>query len=111
MRKATGYVPVSWRKPPRKITPSKRKALLAKRDAWLREIRPTSLFHILFDVLPGVYFFAKNRRGELMFTSGASRNLYRLPDEAAVIGLTDFDLNPPDMAQSYINDDAFIYVT
>lgn len=111
MRKATGFVPVSWRNPPRKLTLSKRRALLAKRDAWLREIRPTSLFHLLFDVVPGVFFFAKNRRGELMFTCRASRNLYHLADEAAVIGLTDFDLNPPDMAQSYTNDDARIYAT
>jgi len=111
MRKATSYVPLSWRKPLPRITPGKRRALLAKRDAWLREIDPTSLFHRLLDLIPGVYFFAKNRRGELMFTSQANRELHHINDEAAVIGLTDFDLNPPDMAQSFVNDDERIYAT
>src|SRR5687768_2718303 len=111
MRKATSYQPPSWGKPLPRITPGQRKARLAKRDAWLREIDPASLFHRLLDLIPGVYFFAKNRRGELMFTSEASRNLLHISEEAAVIGLTDFDLNPPDMAQSFVNDDEQIYAT
>jgi AraC-like DNA-binding protein len=35
--------------------------------------------------------------------------LYRLHDEASFIGLTDFDLNPPDMAKAYVEDDEAIY--
>ncbi len=111
MRKATSYMPLSWRKPPPQVTPAKRRSLLAKRDAWLREIDPASLFHRLLDLIPGLYFFAKNRRGELMFTSQANRDLYHITEEAAFIGLTDFDLNPPDMAQSFVNDDEKIYTT
>jgi AraC-like DNA-binding protein len=111
MRKTTPYVPVSWRKPPRRIEPSEREALLAKRDAWLREIDPQCLFHTLFDLIPGIYFFAKNRQGEIMFTCQANRNLYHMTDDVEVIGLTDFDLNPADMAGSYVHDDALIYET
>lgn len=111
MRKATSYTPLSWRKPLPEITPGRRRSLLAKRDAWLREIDPGSLFHPLLDLIPGLYFFAKNRRGELMFTSQANRDLYHITEEAALIGLTDFDLNPPDMAQSFVNDDERIYAT
>ncbi len=88
-----------------------RQALLKKRDAWLGDIDPAHLFHRLFDVIPGVYFFAKNRRGELMFLSQNNREICHLDDEAAVIGLTDFDLNPADMARSYVQDDARIYAT
>jgi AraC-like DNA-binding protein len=84
---------------------------LAKRDAWLHEIDPAHLFHRLFEVIPGVYFFAKNRCGELMFLSRNNRDLSHLADEAAVIGLTDFDLNPADMARAYTRDDARIYAT
>ena len=84
---------------------------MAERDAWLHEIDPMDLFHRLFDLIPGMYFFAKNRRGELMFSCRATRNLYHITDETGVIGLTDFDLNPPDMAQPYVNDDERIYPT
>jgi hypothetical protein len=66
MRKATsaGHEKASGSK--RQVAPKLRKQLLAKRDAWLGEIDPAHLFHRLFDVIPGVHFFAKNRKGELM---------------------------------------------
>jgi AraC-like DNA-binding protein len=85
--------------------------MLAKREAWLREIDPLHLFHRLFDLIPGVYFFAKNRAGELMLTSQASRRLYHLNDESSIIGLTDFDLNPLEMAEAYAKDDALVFST
>jgi AraC-like DNA-binding protein len=98
------------RLPPRP-PPSRRAARAAARDAWLAQIAPDSLFHRLFDCLPGVRFFAKNRRGEIMILDGASRRLYGIADEAAVIGLTDFDLSPAGMARGYVRDDARIYAT
>ncbi len=94
-----------------RLAASNQKTLLARRDAWLREIDPAHLFHRLFDVMPGVYFFAKNRQGELMFLSRSNREIRHLKDEASVIGLTDFDLNPADIARSYVQDDAKIYKT
>lgn len=90
---------------------AERRRRIAQRDAWVREIAPGSLFHALFDRLPGLHFFAKNRRGELMFASKGIRALYGLRDDAEVIGLTDFDLNPDRMAEGYVRDDARIYAT
>jgi AraC-like DNA-binding protein len=87
------------------------KRLLAQREAWVHQIAPTNLFHNLFDLIPGTYFFAKNRRGQIMFTCAASRRLYRINKETESIGITDFDINPPDMAESYVHDDARIYAT
>lgn len=84
---------------------------MAGRDAWVRQIAPESLFQALFDNLPGLHFFAKNRRGETMFASGSIRKLYGLRDETDMIGLTDFDLNPPAMARGYVADDARLYRT
>ncbi|MEO8427437.1 MAG: helix-turn-helix domain-containing protein [Verrucomicrobiota bacterium] len=110
MRKTTPLIPLTWDRPLR-ITPAKRKTLLANRDAWLREIDPTDLFYRLFDLIPGVYFFAKNRQGELMFTCRASRELYHFNDETTCIGLTDFDVNPSEMAEAYAHDDARLYAT
>ncbi len=111
MAKTICYAPRIWGRPPRQLTPSLRKALLAKRDAWLQQIDPASLFHPLFDLLPDVYFFAKNRRGELMFLSRKSLELYHLTNAEQLIGLTDFDLNPTPMAQAYVQDDERIYAT
>jgi AraC-like DNA-binding protein len=91
--------------------PARRAARVAARDAWLAQIAPDSLFHRLLDRLPGVRFFAKNRRGEIMMLDRASRRLYGIADEASVIGLTDFDLNPAGMARGYVRDDARIYAT
>lgn len=93
------------------LTSARRKTLQAKRDTWLSDIDPACLFHRLFDVIPGIFFFAKNRQGEIMFLNQSNLDLYHITDETAVIGMTDFDLNPPDMAQSYVQDDARIYAT
>lgn len=110
MRSSPSNVPAIWRTtPPAPLPPAKRKRLLEKRDVWLGEIAPAWHFHRLFNAIPGVYFFAKNREGEVMFVSQSMCTLYRLNDEAAFIGLTDFDLNPPDMAKAYVEDDEAIY--
>lgn len=84
---------------------------LAKRNAWLQEIDPASLLHGLFDLIPSAYFFVKNRQGELMFLSRNNYEHSHLADETAAIGLTDYDLNPAHMADSFARDDARIYAT
>jgi len=94
-----------------KFLPARRKEILAERDAWLNEIDPAYLFHRLFDAMPGLQFFAKNQRGEMMFMNQANLHKFHTTDETAVIGLTDFDLGPPALAQSYVNDDARIFAT
>ncbi|HSH94059.1 MAG TPA: hypothetical protein VK968_07925, partial [Roseimicrobium sp.] len=40
-----------------------------KRDRWFATLRPEGLFQRLFDHIPGVYFFAKDHDGHLMFAS------------------------------------------
>ena len=109
MPKATAKQP----KHPRatRLSTAAKKQRLAQRDAWLRQIAPTSLFHTLLDSLPGLHFFAKNRRGELMFLGRSQCERYGLLEESDVIGLTDFDLNPANMAEGYVADDAQIYRT
>ena len=85
--------------------------LLAERDAWVREIEPSVHFHQVIDLLPGVYFFAKNRRGEAMFVSRSILERYGMTDEIEMLGKTDFDLNPENLARGYIADDAHVYAT
>jgi AraC-like DNA-binding protein len=75
------------------------------REQWVGELEPTGLFHRLFDHVPGVYFFAKNREGHLMFASAGLLQRYQMADEFEILGRTDFDLNPDIMAQAYVDDD------
>lgn len=76
-----------------------------KRDAWVASIDPGSHFHRLFDRLPDLHFFAKDRDGHLMFASAGLRERYSMRDELEILGRTDFDLNPDLMAQAYVDDD------
>lgn len=76
-----------------------------QRAEWMSALEPTLLFQRLFDHLPGVYFFAKNREGRLMFASQGLLERYQMLDDSEFIGRTDFDINPDTMAQAYVNDD------
>ncbi|WP_395716016.1 helix-turn-helix domain-containing protein [Prosthecobacter sp.] len=76
-----------------------------ERERWMAALEPTTLFQRLFDHIPGVYFFAKNRDGHLMFASEGLRQRYSMRDETEILGMTDFDLNPGSMAQAYVDDD------
>ncbi|MFT5471111.1 MAG: AraC-like DNA-binding protein [Verrucomicrobiales bacterium] len=80
-------------------------ALEKERAAWVQELAATSLFYKLFDHLPGVFFFAKDRQGRSMFVSRSILELYQMRDESEMIGLSDFDLNPSGMAEGYVEDD------
>lgn len=75
------------------------------RDLWLEKLDPASLYHRMFDHIPGVYFFAKDASGHLMHASRGLMLRYQMHDEAELLGMTDFDLNPGSMAQSYVDDD------
>ena len=79
------------------------------REAWITWIAPTSHFHRLFDTVPGLHFFAKNREGHLMFASRGLRERYSMHDESEILGMTDFDLNPGLMAQAYVDDDERLF--
>jgi AraC-like DNA-binding protein len=75
------------------------------RETWMAGIDPSSHFHRLFDHIPGLHFFAKNRAGHLMFASQGLRRRYSMRDESEILGMTDFDLNPDLMARGYVVDD------
>lgn len=76
-----------------------------EREAWMAALEPTMLFQRLFDHIPGVYFFAKNKTGNLMFASLGLLQRYQMRDDSEFIGRTDFDINPDTMAQAYVDDD------
>jgi AraC-like DNA-binding protein len=111
MRGAKSSVPPVWRGPPVRLSPRERRARLARRDRWLGQVAPAYLLHCVSDFVPGIYFFVKNRDGEMMYLNRSNRSVYGIADEADVVGMTDFDLNPRDLAQGYVQDDASIYAT
>lgn len=76
-----------------------------QRASWFASLDETRGFQRLFDHVPGVYFFAKDAHGHLMFASDGLLQRYRMPDDSDFIGRTDFDLNPGSMAEAYVNDD------
>jgi AraC-like DNA-binding protein len=104
MRNATALKPLD--RPPRSA------GVIAQwqseRSDWLASIAPPDHFHRLFDHVPDVYFFAKNRDGKLMFASEGLRRRYGMTDESEILGMTDFDLNPNSMAQAYVDDDRLL---
>ncbi|RFC45512.1 MAG: Transcriptional regulator GlxA family [Verrucomicrobia bacterium] len=78
------------------------------RATWLDSLDHTKGFAKLFDCIPGVHFFAKNREGHVMFASQSLLERYSMSDESEILGRTDFDLNPGSMAQAYVTDDRLI---
>jgi len=97
-----------WWHPAQPLTPERKRNVLKKRDAWLRAIDASHFFHKLFDLLPGLHFFAKNLDGETMCSSRGILDLYGFRDESEIVGLTDFDLAPAQMAKAYVECDARI---
>ena len=88
---------------PRLTVQEKRRRLL-QRDKWLEAISPDSHFGLLFDELPDVHFFAKDRRGRLMFLDRGALDRYEM-EPAEVVGATDFELNPRFFAVGNSDDD------
>ena len=83
-------------------------ALERERDAWLATVKPAALFHRLFDHLPGLFFFAKDKKGRFMFASRDFPQHYHMQEERGILGLTDYDLSPQHMASGYIQDDRLL---
>ena len=59
----------------------------------------------LFEHLPQVQFWIKDRRGRYVRVNRALLRNYGFDDPAAMIGKTDHDLMPPQLAAQYVADD------
>ncbi|NNE90090.1 MAG: PAS domain-containing protein, partial [Verrucomicrobiales bacterium] len=81
------------------------------RNCFLEQIRPDSAFHLLFDYLPGVLFFAKDRDGRLLAANRALLQLYGYSDETKFWGVTDFELLPYSLAEKFRQDDLRVLET
>lgn len=95
---------------PRSVANRRRQAQ-RRQEQFLRRLAADSQFHRVFDALPGVHFFAKNRAGKLLFLSRGILEHNHLTHELDAVGKTDFDLNPTPYAERFVADDEEVYRT
>jgi len=77
---------------------------------WMRHVRPESLRSV-FDHLPGVMFFAKNLAGRFTMANLAFAQRCGVPDEASLLGKSDEDIFPPELAAAFKKKDLQICQT
>src|SRR6185503_276015 len=80
-------------------------SVLRHRRRFLERIDADSLFHRLFDGLPEVCMFAKDRDGRLMVANPTLLRRFGLRHERQLLGKTDFDVLPHGLAAKYQGDD------
>src|SRR5690606_27482670 len=81
------------------------------REQFLSQIAPSSQFHLLFDHLDGLNFFAKDRRGRLLYVSQDSLSRFGMKHDWEIVGKTDWDLTPGRLAEYFLEDDQWVYRT
>lgn len=65
----------------------------------------------MFDHLPGVFFFVKDAEGRMITANAAKLERLGLKSESEIVGATDDDFFPPDVAVAFRKDDQEIIRT
>lgn len=78
---------------------------------FLSRISTPSGLETLFDYLPDVYFFIKDREGRFVWCNRAFATLLHVHDEDGVLGLRDSDFFPCSLAENYARDDHTVIET
>ncbi|GEP42684.1 AraC family transcriptional regulator [Brevifollis gellanilyticus] len=81
------------------------------RSRFLHSLAPDSQFYRMFDHLPGISFFAKNRQFQLMCANKHFMETMGFKNENELVGKEDFDLFPRRLAESFRRDDEEILRT
>jgi AraC-like DNA-binding protein len=68
-------------------------------------------FHLLFALVPRVYFFAKDNEGRFVAASPELVRRSGLSDESEMLGRCDHDLYPAHLADAFVRDDRQIMLT
>src|SRR2546430_14118962 len=85
--------------------PSPRQKALAFRERFLRCVSSETPFYRLFDMMPDVSFFAKDRQFPLVCASQRFIERFGFRNAAEGIAKDDFELFPPRLAESFRRDD------
>ncbi|NHN33717.1 AraC family transcriptional regulator [Paenibacillus agricola] len=87
------------------LNPEQRNLKLAIKKKGIAAIHPDHQFHILFDHLDDISFFAKDRNGKLFASNPTLLKRYNLLEETDIIGKTDYDFVSLGIAEKYRKDD------
>jgi PAS domain S-box-containing protein len=72
---------------------------------FLARVEDPGVWAELFDVLPDVYLFVKDRRHRFVRVNRSELALHGCTQEAEILGRTDFDFHPPALAAQYVEED------
>ncbi len=84
----------------------------AKRKAdFIAQMHSPEQMQLLFNHLPDVYYFVKDRQGRFMLANDTFVKQCGVEREEQIIGKTDFDFFPLGRAESYVKDDTYVMET
>ncbi len=78
---------------------------------FLKRMHSPLQMQLLFNHLPEVYFFVKDREGHFVMANDMFVRQCGAETEAEIIGKTDFDYFPMSRAESYVQDDLYVIET
>src|SRR5260221_14646884 len=79
-------------------------------QALSRVADPRALFD-LFDHLPGVYLYVKDRQHRYLKVNRSELILHGLNSESEMLGRSDLDFHPPALAMQYMEEDRSVFET
>ena len=86
-------------------------ALPAFTADFFRRIANPVVFAELFDVLPNIFLFVKDRRSRFTKVNPALVALHGCRSEPEMLGRTDFDFHPHTLAAQYVEEDRRVLST
>ena len=84
--------------------------LAIQRD-FLAKLGTRQQFRQLFEHLPGIYFFVKDGRSRLICASQPIVERLGFRHETEIVGSTDYEFFPPQIADNFIRDDRWVMET
>jgi PAS domain S-box-containing protein len=78
---------------------------------FLARMHSPQQMQMLFNHLPDVYFFVKDRKGRFVMANDTFVRQCGAANESEIIGKSDFDYFPLGRAESYVKDDTFVMET
>lgn len=78
---------------------------------FLKQMHSAAQMQLLFNHLPDVYYFVKDRQGRFMLANDTFVRQCGVEHEEQIIGKTDFDFFPMGRAENYVEDDRFVMET
>jgi AraC-like DNA-binding protein len=87
---------------------SKKSDAIRFKAEFLKRMHSPQQMQLLFNHLPDVYFFAKDREGRFVMANDHFVRQCGVETEADILGKTDFEYFPLGRVESYVKDDTFV---